>query len=84
MQLREKLIQFLNAEFLSVGEVQNIPLDYDLVDSGLVDSLGLLKLVSFIEEHLKVSIAPEAMTPDNFRTLAAMLRTLGESSESPA
>jgi acyl carrier protein len=58
-----------------------IPLDYDLLESGVVDSLGLLKIVSYIEETLQISIEPEAMLPENFRSLAAILDLLGTTVE---
>ena len=39
--------------------------DESLLDSGLVDSTGILEVVAFIEETFGVSIEDEEMVPDN-------------------
>ncbi|WP_298345523.1 acyl carrier protein [uncultured Algibacter sp.] len=41
----------------------------DLLGSGIVDSLGMMKLVSFIEEQFTIEVAPEEMVIDNFMTV---------------
>ena len=44
----------------------------DLFESGAIDSLGIIELVVFIEEHLGVQLDAANMTADNFRTLQAI------------
>lgn len=46
--------------------------DLPLVQSGILDSLGLFKLVSFLEEQFEIKIAPNEINLSNFETLAAM------------
>ncbi len=48
--------------------------DYPLIRHGVVDSLGLLSLVSFIETELGVRIEDEELVPDNFGTISDMAR----------
>ena len=43
----------------------NFKVDESLLDSGLVDSTGILEVVSFIEETFNISIEDEEMVPDN-------------------
>jgi acyl carrier protein len=43
-----------------------------LLGSGIVDSLGILALVSFIEAEFDIVISEEELRPDNFRTIASM------------
>ncbi|MCK6548999.1 acyl carrier protein [Myxococcota bacterium] len=40
-----------------------------LVDSGVIDSLGIMKLVAFIERELGVKIPDEELLPERFDTL---------------
>jgi len=47
--------------------------DFPIIESGLVDSLGLFKLIAFIEERLKVKIAPEDIVLENFATIGAIV-----------
>lgn len=48
-------------EFIEPGE--------DLVGSGLVDSLGMMRLIGFIEKEFEIQVGPDDMTVENFGTL---------------
>jgi acyl carrier protein len=48
--------------------------DEDLIDSGVVDSLGIFQLVAFLEERFGVAIADSEITPENFGTIARIER----------
>ena len=67
-----------------VAEVAMRPLedaltpDYPIVESGLVDSLGLFKVISFIEEELAIEIAPEDIVIENFVTVGAIVAFVGK------
>jgi len=41
----------------------------DWLANGLVDSLGIMKIVTFVEEELKTSIPEADVTVDNFKSL---------------
>lgn len=43
-----------------------------LLEQGLLDSLGLMTLVAFLERRYKLAVPEEQITPDNFRNLAAI------------
>jgi len=45
----------------------------DLFTSGVIDSLGLMRLISFIEENYKVKVNPADMTIDNFGSIDAIV-----------
>jgi acyl carrier protein len=49
-----------------------------LIDSGLIDSMGLLQIVTFIEERAGVRIPDDAVIPDNFQTVRDMQRMVEE------
>jgi acyl carrier protein len=46
--------------------------DTDIIGEGLVDSLGIFKLIAFVEETFKVTIEPEEVLLENFQTLRAL------------
>ena len=46
--------------------------DDDLIDSGVIDSLGIFQLVAFLEERFGIGIGDEEITPENFGTLTAI------------
>jgi acyl carrier protein len=46
----------------------------DLVETGVVDSLGIFQLVAFLEERFGIAIADEDITPENFGSIVAIDR----------
>ncbi len=44
----------------------------DLIDEGILDSIALLELVSFLEEKFHITLPVEEFVPENFRTAAAI------------
>lgn len=40
-----------------------------LLESGVLDSLGVLDLVSFVEQEFSVHVADEELVPENFHTI---------------
>lgn len=63
-----------------VNRPEQLPLQNDtqLLESAILDSLSLLKLVLFLEEQFGVVVAPDDLIPKNFETvdaICAYLRT---------
>lgn len=52
--------------------------DDALFDSGILDSLALIKLLTFIEEQFSVSIDMSDITMDKFATLNDIVATINE------
>jgi acyl carrier protein len=42
-----------------------------LIDSGVLDSLALLRLISFVEERFGVTVEDVEVVPDNFQSINA-------------
>ncbi len=40
-----------------------------LLENGIIDSLGVLDLVSFLEEAFAISVFDEELLPENFQTI---------------
>ena len=40
-----------------------------LLESGILDSLGILDLVTFLEQEFSITIADDELVPDNFQTI---------------
>ncbi|MGH2990824.1 MAG: acyl carrier protein [Solirubrobacterales bacterium] len=50
--------------------------DVDVIEAGLLDSLGLVTLVFEIEQRCAVSIPFETLEVDDFRTVRSIVRVL--------
>lgn len=57
---------------------QSVEPDQDLLLSGLLDSLGVMALVAFIEEQRGDVLPPEDVTLENFASIDAMLTYLAD------
>jgi acyl carrier protein len=47
--------------------------DFDLIESGALDSFLILEVSGFMEDHYKIVVAPEEIVADNFLTLGRMV-----------
>ena len=45
---------------------------FSLLENGILDSLGIISLLSFIEEKFHVKISADEIEPANFENLAAI------------
>jgi acyl carrier protein len=54
------------------GPAGDLTADYDLLENDVVDSLGILRLVTLIEEHFDVEIPDDQLVPENFVSLRAL------------
>ncbi|MQS05652.1 phosphopantetheine-binding protein [Streptomyces alkaliphilus] len=69
----EALIKsYLIEEFLPEVSAGDLATDYDLLTNGVVDSLGLLKIIAWIETEFAVTVDDAALDPDNFRSVDAI------------
>jgi acyl carrier protein len=67
-EISERVARYVVAELL-VGRAGRGFTDRTVLTSGLVDSLGMERLMSFLEEEFDVEIDPRDMLPNNFRTV---------------
>ena len=65
------LLNYVKEEFLH-GRNREITAQDDLLESGIINSIGLLQLVSFVEENFGVDVPPEDVVYENFNSVAAL------------
>jgi acyl carrier protein len=65
-----KIKQFIVDEFMPDVPVEDLDDDFDLLTGGVVDSLGLLKVVAWLEDEFDIGVDDSELGPDSFRTVA--------------
>jgi acyl carrier protein len=68
--------EFLVTELFYDRDLRSLTADEDLLGRGLLDSLGILKVVSFCEERFGVTIPDHDVVPDHLscvRAIAALV-----------
>jgi acyl carrier protein len=69
--LTDRLKDFVCKKF-PLAKKQGVKNADPLLDSGIIDSLGILDLVTFIEKEFGVHVSDEELLPENFQTLDAL------------
>ncbi len=60
--------EFIIENFL-FGEEDQLELETDFFEKGIIDSTGVIELVSYMEETFKISINDEELIPENLSSL---------------
>jgi acyl carrier protein len=68
----QKIKAFIVEEFMPDVPVEDLEDDFDLLTGGVVDSLGLLKVVAWLEDEFDIGVDDSELGPDSFRTVAAI------------
>lgn len=63
---------FILKNFLFTEDRSKLSDEQSLMQSGILDSTGILELISFVEENYGVKVADEEMLPENFDSVAAI------------
>jgi acyl carrier protein len=75
MDYKNALMEYIRDEIVrNRGAV--IKEDEDLLSSGVIDSLSILKLVSFVEERFGIQVPDEDVVYDNFKSISALTEYL--------
>ena len=69
--LSEKLSRYIATDLLNRNDL-TIGVDDDLLGSGLLDSLSVMAVVSFIEQETNISVPPEDVLIENFSSIASI------------
>lgn len=71
IELKTKIRKFLESE-------TQMSIDDDsanLIEKNILDSFIMIRLISFIEQELGVVIDMENLSPENFNSIAAIVKT---------
>lgn len=59
---------FIRTELIYDDE-KDFDQDTNLIERGIVDSMSLVRLISFIEENFQIEVQDEEIVPENFSSL---------------
>jgi len=63
-EIQEALLEFITRNFMV--ERSDIKLDLSMIDEGIIDSFGLVEIVTFMETTFDMEVADDDMNRDNF------------------
>ncbi len=66
--VRERIKGFILEKF-PLARKQGLKNGDKLLEGGILDSLGVLDLVSFVEQEFSIRVCDEELVPENFQTI---------------
>lgn len=70
--LKQELATFIEKNLLGEGQGTSVDDTTQLIEGGILDSMGLMQVVGFIEERTGVKVPDDEVAPDNFETVVAI------------
>lgn len=72
VDITEVIREFVVTEYLPDTPADELEVDYDLFRNGVVNSLDLLRLISWLKDQFGIPVDELDIVPENFRTVAAI------------
>lgn len=67
-ETKSKIREFIIENFL-FGEANGLQDDTSFLEEGIIDSTGVLELVTFLEEDFGIQVADEELIPENLDSI---------------
>jgi acyl carrier protein len=71
--LEGKLREFVLKHF-PLARKHGVKPDEKWLETGMLDSLGILDLVHFLEEEVSIHVSDDELSPENFETFAEVVK----------
>ncbi len=76
--IEQAIRRFVREQIAPNCDVDKLADNESLLESGILDSFGIMLLLPFIEENLHVKIPADQLEPANFETLAAIVELVNK------
>ena len=74
MDIEAQVRAYIEENFAYRGGSAELPADQSLIETGIVDSTGVLELVSFVEQTFGVSVKDSEVVPENFDSIGRLTK----------
>ena len=72
-EVLEAIRSFLSRSSSGLGS-REIGRETPILVDGLIDSIGILELMTFLADELDIQVTDEDFTPENFETVSSLVR----------
>ncbi len=69
MNIKDQLREYIASELGWDKPAAELTDDYELLERDVVDSLGIFKIISFIEDEFDVEVDDDELVPENFESI---------------
>ena len=75
MEHKQAIREFIVENFL-FGEANGLKDDTSFLEEGIIDSTGILELVTFLEDEFSITVEDEELVPENLDSIANVVQYL--------
>ena len=75
-EIQSTIIDFIKENFIMGRSDTIIDVEESLIESGIMDSTGVLELVEFLEATFNIQIEDEELVPENLETVKNIIEFL--------
>ena len=72
MDIKERVHRYLLDDLIRDTYVIELQDSSNLIEGGIIDSLGIMELLLFIERTFRIKITNDELIPENFETIDAI------------
>ena len=72
MSNAEIIKSFIIKDILTDATKTNIGYEDSLIEAGVIDSLGIMKMLAFLSDKFQLTVEDEDVIPENFETINAI------------
>jgi acyl carrier protein len=81
--IRDRVRSYLTENFLYMRPGYDLRDGDSLLGAGIIDSMGAMELVAFVEEEFGVAVQDDEITEDHFGTLDAIVSYVDAKQQTP-
>lgn len=70
--MREQVRRFVLESFMFGAEPDDLDEDVSFLDSGIIDSTGVMELVGFLEDEFGITVEDSELTPENLDSVSRL------------
>lgn len=71
--MRNELREFILENFLFGDETDMVADDVSFMETGIIDSTGILEIIDFLEDKYSITIEDDELVPENLDSLNALV-----------
>lgn len=73
-EVKDQIRQYVLEEFAKTKGINQVSDQEILTKNGIIDSMGIFRLVAFLEDTFKIRVGDEEITHDNLESIDAIER----------
>ncbi len=80
-ELKTKIKEFIVTEVNPDSNLKQLGDDEPLLDSGIINSLGVLKIMAFLDEEFGIDLSTEQIKLENFKNINSICSLVEKNKE---